>query len=83
MLIRLSHPATTGSLLSTCITLEQPWRSTHLQAYLNEFTFRFNRRFYPFNAFRSMLGIASGVTAPTYTERYAAKSETTISSGWV
>ena len=25
----------------------------HLQAYLNEFTFRFNRRFYPFNAFRS------------------------------
>ena len=31
----------------------------HLQAYLNEFTFRFNRRFYPFNAFRSLLGIAS------------------------
>ena len=30
----------------------------HLQAYLNEFTFRFNRRFYPFNAFWSVLGIA-------------------------
>src|ERR1700730_7501201 len=30
----------------------------HLQAYLNEFTFRFNRRFYPFNAFRSLLGIS-------------------------
>ena len=30
----------------------------HLQAYLNEFTFRFNRRFYPFNAFRT--------SAPTY-----------------
>ena len=29
----------------------------HLQAYLNEFTFRFNRRFYPFNAFRSLLGL--------------------------
>ena len=29
----------------------------HLQAYLNEFTFRFNR-LYPFNAFRSLLGIA-------------------------
>ena len=28
----------------------------HLQAYLNEFTFRFNRRFYPFNAFRSLRG---------------------------
>jgi hypothetical protein len=36
-----------------------------LQAYLNEFTFRFNRRLYPFNAFRSLLGIAGDVTAPT------------------
>ena len=43
----------------------------HLQAYLNEFTFRFNRRFYPFNAFRSLLGIAGDVTAPTYAELYA------------
>src|SRR5208283_1571348 len=34
----------------------------HLQAYLNEFTFRFNRRFYPFNAFRSLLGIAGDAT---------------------
>ena len=46
----------------------------HLQAYLNEFTFRFNRRFYPFNALRSLLGIAGNVTAPTYAELYAAKS---------
>jgi len=53
----------------------------HLQAYLNEFTFRFNRRFYPFNAFRSLLGIAGGVSAPTYAELYAAKSRTTTSSG--
>jgi ISXO2-like transposase domain/Transposase zinc-ribbon domain len=43
----------------------------HLQAYLNEFTFRFNRRFYPFNAFRSLLGIAGGITAPTYAELYS------------
>jgi len=49
----------------------------HLQAYLNEFTFRFNRRFYPFNAFRSLLGIAGDVTAPTYAELYAAKSRPT------
>ena len=48
----------------------------HLQAYLNEFTFRFNRRFYPFNAFRSLLGIAGDVTAPTYAELYAKKSRT-------
>jgi transposase-like protein len=43
----------------------------HLQAYLNEFTFRFNRRFYPFNAFRSLLGIAGEVAAPTYAELYS------------
>jgi hypothetical protein len=43
----------------------------HLQAYLNEFTFRFNRRFYPFNPFRSLLGIAGDVTAPTYAELYS------------
>ena len=52
----------------------------HLQAYLNEFTFRFNRRFYPFNAFRSLLGIAGDVTALTYAELYAAKSRPTTSS---
>jgi hypothetical protein len=47
----------------------------HLQAYLNEFTFRFNRRFYPFNAFRSLLGIAGGVAAPTYAELYSGDSQ--------
>jgi transposase-like protein len=51
----------------------------HLSAYLNEFTFRFNRRFYPFNAFRSLLGIAGGVTASTYAELYATKSQPTTS----
>ena len=45
----------------------------HLQTYLNEFTFRFNRRFHPFNAFRSLLGIAGNVSAPTYAKLYAAK----------
>ena len=43
----------------------------HLQAYLNEFTFRFNRRFYPFNAFRSLLGIAGGAAAPTFDGLYS------------
>jgi hypothetical protein len=43
----------------------------HLQAYLNEFTFRFNRRFYPFNAFRSLLGMAGGMQAPTFAELYS------------
>lgn len=45
--------------------------SQHLQAYLNEFTFRFNRRFYPFNAFRSLVGIAGGVPSPTFSELYS------------
>jgi transposase-like protein len=43
----------------------------HLQAYLNEFTFRFNRRFYPFTAFNSLLGIGVRVEAPTYDELYS------------
>ncbi len=42
----------------------------HLQAYLNEFVFRFNRRFYPFNAFRSLLGLSVETEAPTYAELY-------------
>jgi hypothetical protein len=36
------------------------------EAYLNEFAFRFNRRFYPFNAFRSLLGIGANGESPTY-----------------
>jgi len=53
----------------------------HLQAYLNEFTFRFNRRFYPFNAFRSLLGIAGDVTAPTYAELYSGEWKHSRCSG--
>ena len=51
----------------------------HLQAYLNEFTFRFNRRFYPFNAFRSLLGIAGDLTALTYADLYGEKPRLTTS----
>jgi transposase-like protein len=53
----------------------------HLQAYLNEFTFRFNRRFYPFNAFRSLLGVAGGVEAPTYAGLYSGAWTHPTSSG--
>lgn len=55
----------------------------HLQAYLNEFTFRFNRRFYPFNTFRSLLGIAGGTRAPTYDDLYSGKWVHPTSSGYV
>jgi hypothetical protein len=43
----------------------------HLQAYLNEYAFRFNRRFYPFNSFRSLLGISGRSVAPTYDGLYS------------
>lgn len=55
--------------------------SKHLQAYLNEFTFRFNRRFYPFNAFRSLLGIAGGAESPTFAELYSGEWSHPTSSG--
>ena len=60
------------SNLKTWITgIHHGVSSKHLQAYLNEFTFRFNRRFYPFNAFRSLLGIATEVAAPTFDALYS------------
>jgi transposase-like protein len=42
----------------------------HLPAYLNEYTFRFNRRFYPFNAFRSLLGIVADTEPTSYQALY-------------
>jgi len=43
----------------------------YLQAYLNEFVFRFNRRFYPMTAFNSALGLAAHASAPTYETLYS------------
>lgn len=43
----------------------------HLQAYLNEYVFRFNRRFYPMTAFNSALGLASRSISPTYAQLYS------------
>lgn len=47
----------------------------HLQAYLNEYAFRFNRRFYPFNSFRSLLGIGGRAVGPTYDGLYSGEWE--------
>ena len=44
--------------------------STHLQAYLNEFVFRFNRRFWPMVGFDSVLKIAAQVESLTDREFY-------------
>ena len=46
-------------------------RKKHLQAYLDEFMFRFNRRFYRSVSFRSLLGIGTLNTGITYKEVYA------------
>lgn len=43
----------------------------HLQAYLNEFAFRFNHRQNPWLAFNTILGLASDSEAPTYDELYS------------
>lgn len=43
----------------------------HLQAYLNEYVFRFNRRFYPMTAFNSILGLAAHAASPTYESLYS------------
>ena len=47
----------------------------HVQAYLDEFAFRFNRRRTPMAAFQTLLGLASGVHGPTtYDMVYASES---------
>jgi len=51
-------------------------RKQHLQAYLNEYTFRFNRRKVPMAAFQTVLGLTSQRLGPTYKGLYAvAKGE--------
>jgi transposase-like protein len=55
-------------------------RKQHLQAYLNEFTFRFNRRGTPMAAFQTVLGLAGGRLGPTYKGLYGVKKGR---SGWV
>lgn len=45
-------------------------RKQHLQAYLNEFMFRFNRRFYRAISFQKLLGLGSQNSGPTYRGLY-------------
>lgn len=47
----------------------------HLQAYLNEFCFRHNRRFWKFNAFRRVMEIGIGKLPPTAEELYEATEQ--------
>lgn len=45
----------------------------HLQAYLNEFAFRHNRRFWKFSAFQRLLQLALATQAPSYRDIYDAR----------
>jgi hypothetical protein len=38
---------------------------------LNEYVFRFNRRFHPMTGFNSILGLAVKTASPTYAEIYS------------
>jgi transposase-like protein len=51
----------------------------HLQAYLNEFVFRFNRRRTPMAAFQTVLGMASHAQGPTYAKLYGVGR----AGGWI
>jgi len=53
--------------------------SKHLQAYVNEFVFRHNRRANPMAAFQTILGLAAGAEGPTYRQLYAVGDR----RGWV
>ena len=46
----------------------------HLQAYLDEFTFRFNRRRTPMAAFQTLLGLGSQRPSTTYKQLYGVDS---------
>jgi len=46
----------------------------HMQAYLDEFTFRFNRRRTPMAAFQTLLGLGGQQSPTTYKELYAVES---------
>ena len=45
----------------------------HLQAYLNEFAFRHNRRFWKFSAFQRLLQLGLATRAPSYRDIYDAR----------
>lgn len=55
-----------GNLKAWLIGTHHGVSPKHLQAYLNEYTFRFNRRKTPMAAFQTVLGIGSNVRGPTY-----------------
>lgn len=67
-----------GNLKAWLIGTHHGVTKKHIQAYLNEYVFRFNRRFDPMLSFNTMLGLATDAESPTYQELYRAGAP----SGW-
>lgn len=61
----------TGNLKAWIDGTHHGVRKQHLQGYLNEFMFRFNRRFWRAVSFRTLLGLGSVHEGPTYRAVYA------------
>lgn len=59
-----------GNLKAFLIGTHHGVSKKHIQAYLNEYTFRFNRRFDPLFSFNTILGLAAGIESPTYEKFY-------------
>ncbi len=62
-----------GNLKTWLIGTHHGVSPQHLQAYLNEYTYRFNRRGTPMAAFQTALGLAQGRLGPTYKGIYGVK----------
>ena len=77
-LAREEHPwkmVYSGKGIEDELTAAHGVSSAHLQGYLNEFVFRFNRRFWPMVGFESVLKIAVQVESPTVQNFYKAARE--------
>ena len=59
-----------GNLDSWLLGTHHGVSAAHLQGYLNEFVFRFNRRFWPMVGFDSVLKIAAQVESMTNRDFY-------------
>lgn len=55
-----------GNLKAWLLGIHHGVDPKHLQAYLDEFVFRFNRRGHPMAAFRSLLGIVTAIKPQTF-----------------
>lgn len=65
---------TFGNLKTWMVGTHHGVSKKHMQAYVNEFVFRHNRRRTPMAAFQTILGLATQTEGPTYIDLYAAGS---------